>query len=86
MSGSYIIDALKSFRAANARFFLVTLQRSLCCAIVGENNPIPERERTLWLYEELKAEGVFRRRDCLYACRVDKSNSGQMICRLSNHC
>lgn len=64
-SGSYTVAALKSFLAASARCSLLTLRRSLCCLIVGEKEPTPGRESTLWLYDELKAEGVFKRRDCL---------------------
>ena len=74
-----MIAALKSFLAANARFSLLILRRSLCCLIVGDKSPIPGRERILWLYEELNAEGMFRRRDCLYACNTDKSNPDQLI-------
>lgn len=82
-SDSWIMASLKSFLAASARLSLLTLRRFLCTAIVGDDHPIPGRDRILWLKEELKAEGVFNRWACRYACKTDSSKLDQFICLIS---
>lgn len=82
-SDSWTMASLKSFLTASARFSLLTLRRSLCTAIVGDDHAIPGRDRILWLKEELKEEGVFNRWACRYACKMDSSKLDQFIFYMS---
>lgn len=78
-SDSVTLAALKTFLTAIASWSFPTRRRSLCRAIVGDNNPIPGRVSILWLYEELNARGMLRWCACLYACSVEESKECQSI-------